>query len=51
MRSYGDTVTVIKYPKAKGILSMKSEHGIDCKIEGIVSMKLKPRFVKKSERL
>lgn len=57
----GDTVTVIKDLKVKGsslvvkvgtkiknIKLVDGDHDIDCKIEGIGSMKLKSQFVKKS---
>ena len=57
----GDTVTVIKNLKVKGSsLSVKvgtkvknirlvdGDHNIDCKIDGIGSMKLKSEFVKKA---
>ena len=56
----GDTVTVIKDlkvkgtslvvkvgTKVKGIRLVDGDHDIDCKIEGIGSMKLKSEFVKK----
>ncbi|HHT0594331.1 TPA: zinc ribbon domain-containing protein YjdM [Legionella anisa] len=56
----GDTVTVIKDLKIKGssqvvkvgtkvknIRLVDGDHDIDCKIEGIGSMKLKSQFVKK----
>lgn len=57
----GDTVTVIKALKVKGTSSVVKvgakvknirlvggDHDIDCKIEGIGSMKLKSQFVKKA---
>lgn len=57
----GDNVTVIKDLKVKGSSSVvkvgtkvknirlvDSDHNIDCKIDGIGSMKLKSEFVKKS---
>lgn len=57
----GDTVTVIKDLKVKGtslvvkvgtkvrnIRLVDSDHDIDCKIDGIGSMKLKSEFVKKA---
>lgn len=57
----GDTVTVIKDlkvkgsssvvkvgTKVKGIRLVEGDHDIDCKIDGIGSMKLKSQFVKKS---
>ncbi|VVC75423.1 hypothetical protein AQUSIP_07130 [Aquicella siphonis] len=56
----GDTVTVIKDLKVKGsslvvkvgtkvknIRLVEGDHDIDCKIDGIGSMKLKSQFVKK----
>ncbi len=56
----GDTVTVIKNLKVKGsslvvkvgtkvknIRLVEGDHDIDCKIDGIGSMKLKSEFVKK----
>jgi protein PhnA len=56
----GDTVTVIKDLKVKGsslvvkvgtkvknIRLVEGDHNIDCKIDGIGSMKLKSEFVKK----
>ena len=56
----GDTVTVIKDLKIKGsslvvkvgtkvknIRLVEGDHDIDCKIDGIGSMKLKSQFVKK----
>lgn len=56
----GDTVTVIKDLKVKGsslvvkvgtkvknIRLVEGDHDIDCKIDGIGSMKLKSEFVKK----
>lgn len=56
----GDTVTVIKDLKVKGsslvvkvgtkvknIRLVDGDHNIDCKIDGIGSMKLKSEFVKK----
>lgn len=56
----GDTVTVIKDLKVKGASSVvkvgtkvknirlvEGDHNIDCKIDGIGSMKLKSQFVKK----
>ena len=56
----GDTITVIKNLKVKGssavvksgtkvknIRLVEGDHDIDCKIEGIGSMKLKSEFVKK----
>lgn len=59
--SDGDTVVVIKDLKVKGSSSVvkvgtkvknirlvDGDHDIDCKIEGIGSMKLKSEFVKKS---
>ncbi len=59
----GDTVTVIKDLKVKGISStvkvgtkvknirlVDGDHGIDCKISRIVAMKLKSEFVKKVYR-
>lgn len=57
----GDTVTVIKDLKVKGSSSVvkvgtkvknirlvDGDHDIDCKIDGIGSMKLKSQFVKKA---
>jgi protein PhnA len=57
----GDTVTVIKDLKVKGSSSVvkvgtkvknirlvEGDHDIDCKIDGIGSMGLKPEFVKKA---
>lgn len=57
----GDTVTVIKDLKIKGsslvvkvgtkvrnIRLVEGDHNIDCKIDGIGSMKLKSEFVKKA---
>ncbi len=57
----GDTVTVIKDLKVKGssqvvkvgtkvknIRLVEGDHNIDCRIEGIGSMKLKSEFVKKT---
>lgn len=57
----GDTITVIKDLKVKGSSSVvkvgtkvknirlvEGDHNIDCKIDGIGSMKLKSEFVKKS---
>ena len=57
----GDTVTVIKDLKVKGsslvvkvgtkvknIRLVDGDHDIDCKIDGIGSMKLKSEFVKKA---
>ena len=57
----GDTVTVIKELKIKGSSSVvkvgtkvknirlvDGDHDIDCKIDGIGSMKLKSQFVKKA---
>lgn len=57
----GDTVTVIKDLKVKGSSSVvkvgtkvknirlvDGDHDIDCKIDGIGSMKLKSEFVKKA---
>ena len=57
----GDTVTVIKDLKVKGSSSVlkvgtkvknirlvEGDHDIDCKIDGIGSMKLKSEFVKKA---
>lgn len=57
----GDTVTVIKELKIKGssltvkvgtkvknIRLVDGDHDIDCKIDGIGSMKLKSQFVKKA---
>ena len=57
----GDTVTVIKDlkvkasssvvkvgTKVKNIRLVEGDHNIDCKIDGIGSMKLKSEFVKKS---
>lgn len=58
----GDAVTVIKDLKVKGSsqvvkvgtkvknirLVVEGDHNIDCKIDGIGSMKLKSEFVKKS---
>lgn len=57
----GDTVTVIKNLKVKGsslvvkvgtkvknIRLVDGDHDIDCKIDGIGSMKLKSEFVKKA---
>ncbi|MEJ2622739.1 MAG: zinc ribbon domain-containing protein YjdM [Candidatus Thiodiazotropha sp.] len=59
--SDGDSVTVIKDLKVKGSSSVvkvgtkvknirlvEGDHNIDCKINGIGSMKLKSEFVKKS---
>lgn len=56
----GDTVTIIKNLKVKGsslvvkvgtkvknIRLVEGDHNIDCKIDGIGSMKLKSQFVKK----
>jgi protein PhnA len=56
----GDTITVIKDLKVKGTSSVvkvgtkiknirlvEGDHNIDCKIDGIGSMKLKSEFVKK----
>lgn len=56
----GDTVTVIKDLKVKGsslvikvgtkvknIRLVEGDHNIDCKIDGVGSMKLKSQFVKK----
>lgn len=56
----GDTITVIKDLKVKGsslvvkvgtkvknIRLVEGDHDIDCKIDGIGSMKLKSEFVKK----
>lgn len=56
----GDTVTVIKDLKVKGssfiikvgtkiknIRLVEGDHDIDCRIEGIGSMKLKSQFIKK----
>ena len=56
----GDTITVIKDLKVKGtshvvkvgtkvknIRIVEGDHNIDCKIDGIGSMKLKSEFVKK----
>ena len=57
----GDAVTVIKDLKVKGsslvvkvgtkvrnIRLVEGDHDIDCKIDGIGAMKLKPEFVKKA---
>ena len=57
----GDTVTVIKDLKVKGasavvkvgtkvrnIRLVDGDHAIDCKIDGIGAMQLKPEFVKKA---
>ncbi|OGO93030.1 MAG: alkylphosphonate utilization protein [Coxiella sp. RIFCSPHIGHO2_12_FULL_42_15] len=57
----GDTITVIKDLKIKGssqvvkvgtkvknIRLTEGDHAIDCKIDGIGSMKLKSQFVKKA---
>jgi protein PhnA len=57
----GDTVTIIKDLKVKGsslvvkvgtkvknIRLVEGDHNIDCKIDGIGSMKLKSEFVKKT---
>lgn len=57
----GDTITVIKDLKIKGssqvvkvgtkvknIRIVEGDHDIDCKIDGIGSMKLKSEFVKKA---
>ncbi|MGM0694985.1 MAG: zinc ribbon domain-containing protein YjdM [Pseudomonadota bacterium] len=44
----GDTVTVIKDLKVKGIRLVDGDHDIDCRIEGIGAMKLKSEFVKKA---
>jgi protein PhnA len=57
----GDTVTVIKGLEAKGsslvvkvgtrvknIRLVEGDHDIDCKIDGIGAMALKPEFVKKA---
>ena len=44
----GDTVTVIKDLKVKGIRLVKGDHNIDCKIDGFGAMKLKSEFVKKA---
>ena len=43
----GDTVTVIKDLKVKGIRLVDGDHDIDCKIPGVGAMKLKSQFVKK----
>lgn len=56
----GDSVTLIKDMKVKGTLAVvkvgtnvknirlaNGNHDIDCKIDGIGAMKLKPEFVKK----
>lgn len=60
MLQNGDTITVIKDLKVKGSSSVvkvgtkvknikliEGDHDIDCRIEGIGSMKLKSQFVKK----
>ena len=44
----GDTVTVIKDLKVKGIRLVEGDHNIDCKIDGFGAMKLKSEFVKKA---
>ena len=57
----GDTITVVKELKIKGssmvvkvgtkvknIRLVEGDHDIDCKIEGIGTMKLKSQFVKKA---
>ena len=57
----GDSVTVIKDLKVKGsslvvkvgtkvknIRLVEGDHGIDCKVDGIGPMKLKPEFVRKA---
>ena len=60
--SDGDSVTVIKDLKVKGSSSVvkvgtkvksirlvtEGDHNIDCRIEGIGAMQLKPEFVKKA---
>ena len=43
----GDTITVIKDLKVKGIRLVDGDHDIDCKIDGIGAMKLKSEFVRK----
>ena len=43
----GDTVTVIKDLKVKGIRLVDGDHDIDCKILGGGIMKLESQFVKK----
>ena len=56
----GDTVTVIKDLKLKGssttvkvgtkvknIRLVEGDHDIDCKVDGVGAMKLKPMYVKK----
>ncbi len=57
----GDTVTVIKDLKIKGssavvkvgtkvknIRIVDGDHDIDCKVDGVGAMKLKPEFVRKA---
>ena len=46
--SNGDTVTLIKDLKVKGIQLVDGDHDIDCKIPGVGAMQLKSEFVKKS---
>ena len=44
----GDSVTVIKDLKVKGIRLVEGDHDIDCRIEGIGPMQLKSEFVRKA---
>ena len=44
----GDSVTLIKDLKVRGIRLVEGDHDIDCRIDGVGAMQLKSEFVRKA---